>query len=414
MDLVVLKKVALLVTKAKSLLPFLVRRYLRFDKEQPFIFLSAFLAFIGIALGVMVLMIAMALMNGMSKEFQKRLFVMNYPLTILPKFSSSVDSKLLAELKQELPDLKFSAFIRTQAISRKSGQMDGGMLFGVDFKDEVAINSVLKTALGEKIPGKFEVVVGQTLFENYALNLEDKMTYIFTDISANGFSLTPKMKRFKVVSTFESGLANYDKAYHYASLESVRKIKSWKEGLYSGIHVYSDKPMKDITRIQNVIPAHATVFGWWQQNGNFFAALELEKQALFIVLMLIILMAAINIISSLLMTVMNRRSEIALLLTLGATPKEIKKLFVNLGVIIGVVGIFTGVILGFSGMWILTTYDIISLPKDVYGTSKLPLDLATLDFVFIIVGAFFIVLFSSFYPARKAGNVDPLTVLRNE
>lgn len=400
--------------KAKSLLPFLVRRYLRFDKEQPFIFLSALLAFLGIALGVMVLIIAMALMNGMSKEFQKRLFVMNYPLTIVPKFRSTVDDELLSHLRKELPNLKFSAFIRTQAISRKSGQMDGGMLFGVNFTDEVEINSVLKKALGDKRLGRFEVVVGQTLFDEYALNLDDKMTYIFTDVSASGFALTPKMKRFTVKGTFESGLSNYDKAYHYAELDSVRKIKGWPKGEYSGIHVYSDKPMKDIERLQMLMPATATVFGWWQQNGNFFAALELEKQALFIVLMLIILMAAINIISSLLMTVMNRRSEIALLLTLGATPQEIKKLFVNLGVIIGIAGIATGVALGFSGMWILTTYDIISLPKDVYGTSKLPLDLDNLDLAFIVVGAFFIVLLSSFYPAKKAGSVDPLTVLRNE
>ena len=402
------------MAKAKSLLPFLVRRYLRFDKDQPFIFLSALLAFLGIALGVMVLMIAMALMNGMSKEFEKRLFVMNYPLTVLPKFSSSLDFETLDALKTQLPDLKYSAFIRTQAISRRSGQMDGGMLFGVDFKDEVAINSVLKKALGDKIPGKFQVVMGQTLFDNYALNIGDKLTYIFTDISANGFALTPKMKRFKVAATFESGLSNYDKVYHYASLDSVRKIKGWSEGRYTGIHVYSDKPMEDIKRLKNVLPAHATVFGWWEQNGNFFAALELEKKALFIVLMLIILMAAINIISSLLMTVMNRRSEIALLLTLGATPKEVKKLFVRLGVIIGIAGIATGVLLGFTGMWILSTWDIISLPKDVYGTSKLPLDLATFDFIAIIIGAFLIVLLSSFYPAKKAGNVDPLTVLRNE
>lgn len=402
------------MAKATSLLPFLVRRYLRFDKDQPFIFLSAFLAFIGIALGVMVLMIAMALMNGMSKEFQKRLFVMNYPLTISPKFTSSVDVALLVKLKRELPDLKFSPFIRTQAISRKSGQMDGGMLFGVNFRDEIAINEVLKKAIGDRMPGKFEVVVGQTLYDNYALNLGDKMTYIFTDVSANGFALTPKMKRFTVAAAFESGLSNYDLAYHYANLNSVRKVKGWPKGQYNGIHVYSDKPMKDIKRIQELLPPNATVYGWWQQNGNFFAALELEKQALFIVLMLIILMAAINIISSLLMTVMNRRSEIALLLTLGATPAEVKKLFINLGIIIGIAGIMTGVILGFSGMWILTTYDIVSLPKDVYGTSKLPLDLETFDFSMIVLGAFLIVLFSSFYPARKAAQVDPLTVLRNE
>ena len=400
--------------KKQTLLSFLIRRYLRFDRDQPFIFLSALLAFLGIALGVMVLIIAMSLMHGMSKEFEKRLFVMNYPLTITPKFTSSVDDELLLDLRSKFPDLKFSPFIRTQTIARKGSQMDGGILFGVNFDDEKKMNEILAKAMGDRKIEKFEVIIGKGIFEDYFLSPDEKLTYIFTDISPNGFALTPKMKRFKVKGYFESGMSNYDKAYHYTSLEAVQKLKSWPKGEYSGIHVYSEKPMKDIERIKAALPPTASVIGWWQQNGNFFAALEMEKHALFIVLMLIILMAAINIISSLLMTVMNRRSEIALLISLGATPAEVKKLFINLGIIIGTAGITVGVALGFFGMWLLETFDIISLPADVYGTSKLPIDLATIDLVMIIIGAFLIVLLSSFYPAKKAGDVDPLKVLRNE
>ena len=130
--------------------------------------------------------------------------------------------------------------------------------------------------------------------------------------------------------------------------------------------------------------------------------------------MLIILIASINIISSLLMTVMNRRSEIALLLSLGATTKEIKQVFLKLGIIIGIAGIVSGAILGLFGVWVLGTFDIVQLPKDVYPTSTLPLDLSMVDFFLIISGAFVIVVLSSFYPAKKASEVDVLTVLRNE
>jgi putative ABC transport system permease protein len=130
--------------------------------------------------------------------------------------------------------------------------------------------------------------------------------------------------------------------------------------------------------------------------------------------MLIILIAAINIISSLLMTVMNRRGEIALLLSLGATTAEIKKVFLYLGVVIGVSGILAGVVVGLSAIWILGTFEIISLPKDVYPTSTLPLDLSIKDFIMIVTGAFGIVIVSSYYPAKKASEVDVLTVLRNE
>jgi putative ABC transport system permease protein len=154
--------------------------------------------------------------------------------------------------------------------------------------------------------------------------------------------------------------------------------------------------------------------GWWQQNGNFFAAMEMEKKALFLVLLLIILVASLNIISSLLMTVMSRRREIALMRTLGATKVEIKSIFFQLGVIIGSAGIVAGTLLGGLGIWVLSTFDIISMPADVYGTSKLPVDLTLTDFGLIILGTSIIILLSSRYPAKKASQTDPLTVLRNE
>jgi len=183
---------------------------------------------------------------------------------------------------------------------------------------------------------------------------------------------------------------------------------------YNGIHIYSQNPREDILKIKKELPISVSIRGWWEDNLNFFAALEMEKTSLFIVLMLIILIAAINIISSLLMTVMHRRAAIALLLSLGTTTLEIKKVFLYLGIVIGISGIFAGTLLGLSGIWILSTFDIVSLPKDVYPTATLPLDLSLQDFLLIIVGAFLIVIASAYYPAKKASEVDILTVLRNE
>ena len=397
-----------------SVVNYLVRRFLRFDKEQPFIFLSALLAYLGILLGVMVLIIAMALMNGFDNEFKKKLTIMNYPLTIMPKFYGAVDKDLLQELRAQFPELSFSPYVVSSVITRKEDSLEGGYIFGVDFKEEVKVNSVLAKALKGKDIDRFEVVVGKSLKEEFDITLGDKIMYIFTKVNPTGLSVTPLIKRFRVRAVFDSGLSAYDKAYSYTTLESMQRILSLPRYQYSGIHIFSKEPQKDIKKIALFLPDTVVIKGWWQDNVNFFAALKMEKTSLFVVLMLIILIASINIISSLLMTVMNRRSEIALLLSLGATKQEIKQVFLKLGVVIGTAGIVSGALLGLFGVWLLGTFDIVHLPKDVYPTTTLPLDLSIVDFSLIILGAFVIVILSSYYPAKKASEVDVLTVLRNE
>ena len=398
----------------KSIIPYLVKRFLRFDNEQPFIFLSALLAFLGISLGVMVLLIAMALMNGFDKEFKNKLTVMNYPLSVIPKFYGSVNEDLLLSLQKDFPDLKFSPYVQSAVMARSGTKLEGGYIFGVNFKDEANVNSILKKAIDNHQFKKFELLIGKSLKDEFNLYIDDKLMYIFTNVEPGGLSVTPKIKRFRVRAIFDSGLSAYDKAYSYTTLHSMQLMLHIPSNQYDGIHIYSKTPRIDIVKIKQKLPMSVTVKGWWEDNVNFFAALEMEKSSLFIVLMLIILIAAINIISSLLMTVMNRRSEIALLLSLGATSAEIKKVFLYLGIVIGVSGIVAGVIFGMGGLWILSTFDIISLPADVYPTTTLPLDLSLKDFILIVFGAFGIVIASSYYPAKKASEVDILTVLRNE
>jgi len=399
---------------SKAIVPYLVKRFLRFDKDQPFIFLSALLAFLGISLGVMVLLVAMALMNGFDNEFKKKLTIMNYPLTIIPKFYGSVDDKLLLDLETKYPDLKFSPYVQSAVMARSGSNLEGGYIFGVDFNAEAQVNAVLNEAIKDTEFNKFDILIGKTLKNEFNLHVEDRVMYIFTNVEPGGLSITPKIKRFKVKNIFDSGLSAYDKAYSYTTLSALQTMLHIPSNQYSGIHIFSKNPHDDILKIKEDLPRSVSIKGWWEDNVNFFAALELEKVSLFIVLMLIILIASINIISSLLMTVMNRRSEIALLLSLGATQIEIKKVFLYLGIVIGVSGIFAGIIFGMSTLWVLSTFDIVNLPKDVYPTSTLPLDLSIKDFFLIVFGAFGIVMASAYYPAKKASEVDILTVLRNE
>ena len=399
-----------------KLINFIIRKYLTFDKKNPFISISAILAFVGVAVGVMVLIIAMAIMNGTAKEFKDKLFTMNYPLSIYPKIEGMVDDDLLNKLEQKFPNLKFSPYLTSQVMIQSDESMSGGVIFGVDKEKESAINKIYKDSVKniDKF-GKYDLIVGQGIKDELYLFDSQKVTLYFTTINPNGFSMMPKMKRFVYSGEFKSGLTAYDKAYMYTSIAALRTILKKDKTYLNGIHIYSDEPFKDIELIEKELPEFGVgVLGWWQQNGNFFAAMEMEKQALFIVLMLIILIASLNIISSLLMTVMSRRKEIALLLSLGASLKEVKHIFLRLGIIIGFGGIIVGVALGFGGMFILDNFDIISLPADVYGTSKLPLLLDTIDFISIVIGSMVIVFLSSLYPATQATKIDVLDVLRNE
>jgi len=400
-------------TPNKKFIRHIITHYLKYDKENPFIFISALLAFLGISAGVMVLMIAMGIMNGTQKEFKKKLFVMNYPLTILPIAEDVVNDTLFTSLKEKFSHLKFSPYYSTQVISKNDGAVQGSLLYGVDTKQESAINPIFKEAVGDT-HSKFKVVMGEGLSFEMNAPKGDKVTLYFSEQQAVGFGTMPLQKRFIIDGLFKSGLKSYDKAIMYTTLEAFEKLLKRTPGTYDGLHIYTEDPISQIDAIRDELPEMVLIEGWWQQNGNFFAAMEMEKKALFLVLLLIILVASLNIISSLLMTVMSRRSEIALMRTLGATKKEIKSIFFQLGLIIGSTGIVAGTLLGGFGIWVLKTFDIISMPEDVYGTTKLPVDLTFQDFSFIIIGTSIIILLSALYPAKKASQTDPLTVLRNE
>ena len=391
----------------------IIKHYLKYDKENPFIFISAILAFLGIAAGVMVLMIAMGVMNGTQKEFTKKLFVMNYPLTVLPLKENVLNDTLIASLQKQFPHFRFSPYYTTQVITKNEGAVQGSLVYGIDFEKESLINPIFKEAKGEG-KNQFKVVIGEGLSDEMNAPIGEKVTLYFSEQQAIGFGTMPLQKRFMVDGIFKSGLKAYDKAIMYTPLASLEKLLHRKHGHYDGIHIYTENALDEIDAVKKALPPTVVVEGWWQQNGNFFAAMEMEKKALFLVLLLIILVASLNIISSLLMTVMSRRSEIALMRTLGATKKEIRTIFFRLGLIIGSAGIVAGTFLGGLGIWLLKTFDIISMPADVYGTSKLPVDLTLHDFGWIIFGTSMIILLSSLYPAKKASQTDPLTVLRNE
>lgn len=401
-----------------KLTSFLLPKYLKFDKTQPFIFVTTLLAFLGIGIGVMVLCVAMAIMNGISKEFKEKIFIMNSPLNLKGYGKNSIPKSLLQQLQTRFPSLSFSPYMQSHAIIKTQHGIFPVAIFGIDEKLESQNNPILAQALAGKQLKDFEVVLGEDFSKSYAIKNSEKLILFFTELSPSAMGFTPIMKRFDVLGFFHSGIKGFDRGYCYTTLESIAKIRNSNPEYFDGIHINTQDPMKDYKQISNFLSKNykGSFFleGWWHQNGNLFSAMELEKRALFIVLLLIILMASLNIISSLLMLIMNRRKEIALLLSMGATKEEIRKTFFTIGSFIGLSGVFVGLLLAGGVIAFLRRFPIISLPADVYGTTKLPLELGAMDLCMIILGSIIIVLLSSYYPAKKASKINLLEVLRNE
>ncbi|MDR1554738.1 MAG: ABC transporter permease, partial [Campylobacteraceae bacterium] len=182
---------------------YLIKKYLRFDKTQPFITVSAILAFLGVTVGLTVLMVTMAIMNGMMKEFERKLFIMNYPITILPFGSSDVTKDDLEYLKSKFPNLKFSPYISSEVILKQGQKFNGGVIFGVEFEDEIAVNSIVADALKDALPfQEFDILVGHGIKETFVLDKGDKMTIFFMQGDPSGFAFMPKMKRFTFQEEF--------------------------------------------------------------------------------------------------------------------------------------------------------------------------------------------------------------------
>ncbi len=399
----------------------IIKHYLKRDKENPFIFISTIMAALGIAVGIAALMIGTGMMNGTENEFKKRLFQMDYPLTLIPLGQNIATDELTSKLSNQFPTLKFSPYYRTQIITKSGSTIKGSMLYGVDFKKEKELNKIFQKAYNHSIgtQSKFKVVAGKKLLEEMLVKKGEKLTLYFSEMQAIGFGSMPLQKRFTVDATYSSGIPTYDDFIMYTTHEAFHKILKRKVSVYDGIHIFSNNAMEDANKINAFLKKEGyadkiRIIGWWEQHADFFAAMEMEKKALFLGLLLIIIVASLNIVSSLLMTVMSRRPEIALMRTLGATNAEIKSIFFKLGAVIGLGGIIGGTLLGFFSIWVLTTFNIITVSADVYGYSKLPIDLTVKDFFSIIIGAIIIVLASSRYPAKKAASTDPLIVLRNE
>ncbi len=399
--------------------------YLKTGRKQGFISLVTFLSTAGIAVGVMALIIVIAVMTGFESELKNKILGIESHILVMRYGQGVSDYDAIASKIEEIDGIRSARpFIYTQVMLRSASGVSGAVLRGENLENlnkhsmagtnPSAFNDLMvynKNKTSASLPA---MVVGKVLGEKLNVKKGDRIFMVTPVRSESGKEKMPIIKRFVVAGFFETGMNEYDGAMFYISLSDAQDVLKM-HNQSTGIQVRVDDIYKAKSIAEDIIGIIGFPFwarDWMQMNKNLFSMLKLQKIVMFIILTLIVLVAAFNIASSLIMMVMEKTKDIAILKAMGATRASIKRIFVLKGIAIGVVGTLTGGVLGFVICMALRKYPFIKLPGDVYFLTTLPVTLEPMDVGTIVFSTLIICFFATLYPAAKASGLDPVEGIR--
>ncbi len=401
---------------------FIARRYLKAKRKEGFISLITFLSVAGVMVGVMALVVVIAVMNGAETEFRRRILGLEPHILIMNYNGTFGNYNPGLEEIQTHPHIRdASPILFAQAIIRTRHAMAGAMVRGIVPDNSASLikgfdTPALKNALAvqkksDNLPG---IILGKELARSMGAITGDKIILMSTRSVISPMGQIPAMKQFVVQGTFSSGMSEYDGMLAYVHLEQAQSLTKDPEKI-SAIGIWVDDVFK-VKEIRKTLPGDLEhhpfyIRDWMEINQSLFSALKLEKTAMFIILTLIILVAAFNIASALIMLVMEKTKDIAVLKAMGATHRMIRQIFIIKGLVIGTIGTLLGTVSGIGICLLLKRYDFIQLPK-AYPFSTLPVQLDPMDVLVISVSAIIICFISTLYPSWKASNMDPLEAIR--
>jgi lipoprotein-releasing system permease protein len=401
-------------------------RLLRGVKRQTgFLPLSTFISVAGVMVGVMALIVVIGVMTGFDLDLKKKILSVNAHILVLKHGTSLTDAPQVAARVKEIPGVVAAyPFIYTQVMFSAPGNVSGGVIRGLDLP---TIRQGGPHAL-TVVQGKFadlaggapgeppRIAVGNELAKNLNLTVGDYLNIISPLGTLTPMGRLPRMKAFRVTAIFHSGMYEFDNSLVYTSIPSLQEFLGLGQRV-TGLEV----EIKDIYAAEGLAAAIQEKLGppfytrnWMQMNRTLFAALKLEKIAMFIILTLIILVAAFGIASTLFMMVMKKTRDIAILKSMGATRRSIMQIFIINGLIIGGLGTMGGLGLGLGLCAILKKYQFIKLPRDVYYISTLPVTVQWPDVLAIIAAAMAISFLATLYPSWQAARLDPVEAIRYE
>jgi lipoprotein-releasing system permease protein len=405
-------------------------RYLLAKRRQTFISLITFISIAGVAVGVTALIVVLAVMNGFQDDLRNRILGITSHV-IVGSFNGSFSDypTLMKEVENEPGVVAATPFIHAQVMISSGKNVSGALLRGIDPQTAAKVINIqdnmirgnlgdLRTdpAHGGDTPAQAGIILGVELCNNLGVRQGEWVTVISPSGRLTPLGQVPKSKLFQVVGIIQSGMYEYDNTLAYISLAAAQQFLGLGDTV-SGLEmrltdIYRAREIAESLRLRLGLPYW--VRDWMQMNRNLFSALKLEKVVMFIILTLIVLVAAFNIVSSLIMLVMEKTRDIAILKAMGATTTSIRKIFVMEGFLIGTSGTLLGLLGGFTLCSLLKKYQFIELPRDVYYISTLPVKMELLDVGVIALSAILISLVATLYPSRQAAKLDPAEALRYE
>ena len=400
----------------------------RATRRNGFISFISGVSMLGIALGVAALIIVLSVMNGFQKEVRDRMLsVVSHIEIFAPNGQAMVDVDTTMQQARQHPEVVGAApFVAAQGLIARGEDMKGAIVRGIDPAREGEVTDLAATnadVLQLLQPGSFNIVLGQELARQMGVSVGDKVTLIAPSGQVTPAGVVPRLKQMTVAGTFDSGHYEYDSAMAMLHHEDAQRIFRL-EGP-TGIRLKL-KDLHEAPRVARELAGMITEFlylrDWTQQNKTWFAAVQLEKRLMFIILTLIVAVAAFNLVSTLVMTVTDKRADIAILRTLGASPASIMGIFMVQGAMVGVIGTFAGLALG---LLVACNIDVIVptieqalgatfLPKDIYLISTMPSEPQASDIVPIAVISLILAFVATIYPSWRASRVNPAEALRYE
>ncbi len=400
---------------------FVAKRYLLAKRKQAFISVITFISVLGITIGVMALIIAIALITGFQEDVQDKILGATSHIMVSDLTGEGLrDYAQLISKIEAIKGLKsISPVVYNTVLISGFSRSQGAVLKGIDFELEKKSSAWLQKLERGGIPSSSPregILLGREIAFNVGAGIGDVVTVLAPSSRLSPIGLLPKTKRFVVTGIFVTGLYEFDSSTALISLASAQKFFGLDEKI-STIQIRIEdifEAPQIADRIREILPATAYVTTWMELNKSLFSALKLEKNIMFLTIALIVLVAALNIIATLILMVMEKTRDIGILIALGATSQNIKKIFFLQGAMIGVIGTFVGVTLGLVWCWLANTFKLIKVPVDIYQISFVPFHLRPFDLLMIVGVTLMISLLSTLFPSQRASKVDPAIALKYE